>query len=367
MLKKYTKRIIAFAMSLITPMIMHGCSKKDSETQTDQLPNQTYIYNEGEHLLASVDKTENWILGKDGKYGLLAPDGYKIKDYDYDYYCLHDFDSFVFENDVKIMTSNPNNIGNPLEAEEKNSNIYMPGEHVIADVKKDIDYPWGIDGTLTLTAPDGYEILDYDYDKGEIMYWLTTTYVNSSDVVVNDINDYGVPIDKIYKNEKDYYDIGEHKIVKIIRGYDGFLGKTGFRKVDIPSGYKVVDYDYDYNNDDDNIYEFETIVFTNTVPVTKNGNDFGIPLENILTSTTSNVYEPGDHIVVYIERLPEFIPFTGTKLMTCPDGYDLLDYDYDKTFGLSFNVYVYVNNTRVEAQNPIEFGVPVITRTYKNN
>ena len=64
MLKKNTKRIIAFAMSLITPMIMHGCSKKDSETQTDQLPNQTYIYNEGDHLLASVDKTENWIFGK---------------------------------------------------------------------------------------------------------------------------------------------------------------------------------------------------------------------------------------------------------------------------------------------------------------
>ena len=39
-------------------------------------------------------------------------------------------------------------------------------------------------------APDGYDVIDYDYDKNKYYEFETYVYVNNSDVCVDDVNDF---------------------------------------------------------------------------------------------------------------------------------------------------------------------------------
>lgn len=320
------------------------------------------VYEAGTHSLLEVDRNFS-VFGKSGKYGLTAPDGYRISDYDYDKWDDFEFNDYVYVNDEDVRVTNPDKPGTPVNKSEE-SDTYKPGEHVIVDIERSFNPFYGKDDTsFALTAPAGYDILDYDYDKTDIHDFENITYVNNTEITLDDKNEFGTPVDDIVvPSHKDgNYDIGEHKFVVLTRNLNIFWGKNEKKQIIAPPGYRIIDYDYDKTD----TMEFETVTYENIVPVhVDDENTFGVSIDPIEEEVIeNNIYKPGQHVLVHIDRNFEFwYGFNGTRELSAPDGYTLLDYDYDKTDDFEFETYVYVNNVDVLVNDVNDFGEVVNQR-----
>ena len=351
------KRMLALSLAL-QMLLFSGCGK--SVNNSDEGYSEKTI-EAGEHLILNVDNNLNLLIGKDGKWGLTPPRGYVIKDYDYDFYSegSHEYHDYVFVNKEPVVVKNPNNIGTPVDSSSKElsgSGTYNKGEHVIVNVDRSINLLFGKDGeTLELKAPKGYEVVDYDYDKTDSFEFENITYANTSEVEVSDFNDFGKPTEDIEtKSHSDgCYDVGEHKLVTVNRNVNLLWGKNETKRIVSPKGYKVVDYDYDKTDS----FEFETITYENIVPIkTKDNNKFGTPVEE-LSVNYSKELEVGEHVLVKIDRNVELLyGFEGTEELVAPDGYEILDYDYDKNEDFEFETTVYLNNKKVLIDDENTFG-----------
>ena len=329
-----------------------GCGNQNSDegyTPTE--------YAVGEHHLIDVGCSFNMLPGKNGMYGLTAPDGYVVTDYDYDKTDYFQYDDYVYENVVPVTVKNPNNIGTPLEDTKEHDNTYEAGEHVLVDIDRSFNFSIGKDAQVFhLSAPTGYSILDYDYDKTDAFEFENITFVNNQEVKVDDVNQFGKPVESVdEKDTSNTYDVGEDMMVVIHRGFNPLFGKDEMKEVESIPGYKVIDYDYDKTD----FFEFETIVYQNIVPViVSDDREIGEPLEEVKESAYSDgCYETGEHVLVDINRNVNVLTGDdGTKEIISSEGYSVLDYDYDKNDSFEFETFVYVNNQPVEVQNSNDFG-----------
>lgn len=354
---KRKKRLLALSLAL-QMLLFSGCGKNVNNSD-DGFSEKTL--EAGEHLILKVDKDLQFFVGKNEQWGLVAPKGYTIKDYDYDFYSEgnHEFHDYVFVNKEPVKVKNPNNIGTPVNSDSKElsgSGVYKAGEHVIVNVDRSVNLLFGKDGeTKELKAPVGYDVVDYDYDKVDTFEYENITYANTSEVKVDDFNDFGIPIEdiKIKSHSDGYYDIGEHKLVTVNRNVNVLWGKNETKRIVPPKGYKVVDYDYDKTDS----FEFETITYENIVPIkTKKGNEFGTPLVEVSVSYGKEL-DVGEHVLVKIDRNVEVLfGFEGTEELVPLDGYEILDYDYDKNEDFEFETTVYVNNKKVLIDDENTFG-----------
>ncbi len=361
------ENLLLSGVVVFTIIPLSGCVKNNSE--------ESKTYSSGTHQIIEVDRSIDLLWGKDGLYGLSAPDGYKIVDYDYDKIAGFQFEDYLFVNDEEIVTSDPDKIGKPTNEnkDEESANIYKPGEHVITSINRSFNPFLGKENTkFHLSAPAGYKVLDYDYDyssignnKSSVSFdFENITYVNTCDVYADDINKFGSPVNDLSNDRS----IGDNRceayqdmVVVINRDIDLLFGKNGMRQLENVPGYKIVDYDYDKSG----ALSFETIVYQNTVPVSIDRDDeFGTLLEDVTADThDDSVYRSGEHVLVDINReISLLFGYNGSKEATAPDGYTLLDYDYDKNSSFEFETYVYVNNSDVEVQNEDEFGKVIVKR-----
>ena len=356
------KSLLLSGVVCFTVVPMSGCVKNSGEEE--------HVYSPGTHKVISVDRSNDFLWGRDGLYGLKAPDGYKIVDYDYDKITGFEFEDYFFENDEEVVTSDPDKIGKPTSKKDReNNNIYKPGEHVITSINRSYNAFLGKGDTkFHLSVPDGYKILNYDYDHSFLGNSTTfdfenITYVNTCDVEVDDINSFGSPVNKI-SNDKS---IGDNRceayqdvVVVLNRDADLFV-KDGMRHLENVPGYKIIDYDYDKTGG----LSFETIVYQNTVPVSiDKDDDFGTLLESVdLSEHEDSIYKSGEHVLVDIDKnISLLFGYHGSKEGSAPDGYTLLDYDYEKNRVTEFETFVYVNDKEVEVKDEDEFGKVIVKR-----
>lgn len=345
--KGYLFFLIAF---IAVSMALVNCGTKKETTKGD------IKYSKGEHTISSVDRSYELLFGRSsGLYQLKAPLGYEIVDYDYDYTDDNlEFDDYVYKNVVPVTTMFNDFIGTPEDSNYSNlhaDGIYQSGEHVLVDINRSIDLLWGKSDMMNLEAPEGYEVVDYDYDKTDSFAFENIVYKNTVAVKVENENSFGKPIEPIIKNESNNYNVGEQKLVTLTRNLNIWIGKNEKFGLTAPEGYSIVDYDYDKNDS----IEFQTITYTNTVPVIKNGTNFGTPLEKV--ETESDYYKPGSHVIVVIDRSFNILYGKNeTKELIPPKGYTLLDYDYEYGENFQFETYVYVNDESVQTNDINSFG-----------
>ena len=105
----------------------------------------------------------------------------------------------VYKNIVPVVVENENEIGvpvSPVEEDTHSDGIYDEGEHVLVDIDRNLNFLTGYSGTKEVTSPDGYEVLDYDYDKNDDFEFDTIVYSNDERVSVSDSNDFGKVLKK---------------------------------------------------------------------------------------------------------------------------------------------------------------------------
>lgn len=341
-----------FFVAIVTSLVLSlsGCTNSnDGYSETE--------YAKGEHQIVEVVRDFNPFFGRDGLYGLTAPEGYQISDYDYDKTDNFEFHDYVYENVVPVTVLNPDNIGTPVAEVSEDGTLYEAGRHVIVDINRNFSFLFGKgDQVFHLTAPNGYRVLDYDYDKTDSFEFENITYVNDETVEVSDIHSFGSPATALEeRGESSTYDVGEDIMVVIHRGFNPFWGKDEMKEVGQIPGYQVVDYDYDKTDS----LEFETIVYQNTVPVVVEVDDtIGTPVEEISSYDHSDgVYDTNEHVLVDINRDFNFLfGYEGTKQVNAPDGYEVLDYDYDMNDSFEFETTVYINTEPVEVSDSNQFG-----------
>jgi hypothetical protein len=353
---KLIKTLMATTM---TVSLLAGCSNN-----IDPKISEEVICQPGEHKIVQIDRNLYLFLGKNEKMGLTAPNGYYIVDYDYDITDSFEFQDFVYANRVPVTITNPNEYGIPVDPiEERKDNIYQPGEHVIADVQRSMNLWMGKNEMKELVPPVGYKVLDYDYDKTDSFEFQTYLYVNEVPVKVDNINNYGTPVEKVETEELERYEVGQHVVVDIRRNMNLWIGKDELKQITAPAGYKIVDYDYDKTDS----FEFETIVYENIVPVdVQNKNELGTPLVEVLESSDSTYFDVGQHILVEIDRsLNMWIGKNGKERIIDPDGYETIDYDYDKNEDFEFVTRVYSNIVPVTVDSVNNFGTPSDVKVYQ--
>lgn len=367
MLKNLKRRLILTGMISQTVALTACGSNSRISNKDNNINNNEKVYSVGEHMLLGVDRVSS-LVGKSGRYGLTAPDGYVVIDYDYDKTDYFEFNDYVYKNKQEVIVDDFNDFGVPSSNYViDDDGIYEPGSHVIVDIERKINLSFGKnDEKITLTAPEGYDVLDYDYDKTDTFEFENITYVNKDSVYVDNVNDFGTVVGNDVVNNKtsNYFEIGEHKIVEINRNCNPLLGKNEMKQLIAPDGYRIIDYDYDKTD----YFEFETITYENIVPViVDKENDFGIPDNfNLELINENGEYDVGQHVLVKIDRSFDcWIGYNDTRELTSPDGYDLLDYDYDKNDRFEFETYVYVNNEKVSVTDSNDFGTVINNNTSK--
>lgn len=352
--------LIAGTLSLVR------CDSSNSYLNNQKEENNV-TYDTGEHMLLEIKRSKAF-MGKSGRYSFTAPKGYRIIDYDYDFSIggeddpNYHYDDFVYVNTEPVFAVSSNSFGEPTDdtiATNNDDNVVEPYQHVLVNIDKSLTFLGKFNETFTLESPVGYTILDYDYDKTGNFNYENITYTNVVPVKIENKKDFGTPTEVIADKIHDdgYYDIGEHLIVEIKNDVNFWLGKDGLQQIEAPVGYRVVDYDYDKSS----FLEFETITYCNEVPVVAEKDKFGEPIEEVEVNTHEDgIYEAGEHVLVRIDRNLDLLSGdNGTRQLTAPEGYDLLDYDYDKNSAFEFETYVYVNNTKVSVNDENQFGTIV--------
>lgn len=344
---------------LVGGMLVAGCTSSNRAKVPEMVQGEYDTnYDTGAHIVLEVDR-KVVPVSSSMQIGLEAPKGYKIIDFDYDRWNCFDFYDYVYQNDTQVYVSDPNDLGSSTTLEEQKDS-FLPGEHVIASVVKKFALFGQEDITFALNAPSGYKVLDYDYDKTSALEFENITYANEVEVTCSDINEFGKPVEPVpsVSHENGFYDIGEHKIVKIIKQANPWWGKDEMKQIVAPKGYKIVDYDYDKTD----YSEYETITYENIVPVSVSDvNKFGLPTVEIEANQEGiGEYEPYTHVLVRIDRNMHFgFGDNGTKQLLTPDGYELLDYDYDVNDDFEFETYVYINNKRIYLEDTTNFGTVI--------
>ncbi len=323
------RRFLLIGSLSLVPLSLSGCDNTYSENSEE------VVYESGEHKLLEVDRNMELFWGKSGTYELIAPEGYKVVEYDYDYVDDFSYDDYVYVNTEEVIVTSKDEFGAPTIEKEQEDNtsdgyIYRSGEHNLVDINRGVTLFGKLSRKKDLEVPNGYEIIDYDYDVSGNLDFENITYTNITEIKTKDANEFGIPTTELEnKEEKDYYLPGEHKIVEINRNVNLMFGKNGEKTITAPEGYEIIDYDYDKLDST----EYETIIYTNTVKVSKVDNDFGKPLED--------VNDIDEALVVIDGSLNLFIGFDKLKEVEKKEGYDLIDYDYDKNESFEFETYVY--------------------------
>lgn len=314
---------------------------------------------------------------------------------------------------VLLSSCKSNNTNNSEIIKEK-------GMHKIIKIDKKYNPLIGKNGVYELASPDGYKILDYDYDHEDNFDFNNYLYENTCPVKLNDLNTIGTPIKESINNKT---------IAYINRNINLLYGKSDqVIHLKVPDNFKLIDYDYDltknfefenmtfntrldnidsnifnnlYINYDDNIvdtskdimvvinrninllygksgskqvsnidgykiidydydksddFEFETIVYENTCPVRIFNNGIGIPLDKI-NKNESNIYDVGSHVITNINLgINLLYGDSGYKEVKNIDGYELIDYDYDINDSIEYETYTYKNSEKVIVDNPDSFG-----------
>ena len=319
-------------LCIATPLT--ACSKNNSNNNSNNnnddintIQTTNITYEKGKHNLIEV-KRNITFFGKDGTYRLKAPEGYTVLDYDYDYCPSFEYEDYFYTNIDEVSCRDSNFFGTPKNVEEE-KDICDIGEHTIIDINRSLTLFGRFSFNKDLTAPEGYDIVDYDYDASDDLEFENITYRNNKQVKLTYENNFGEVLDKEIKKDKDYYDVGEQYIVKLTRNINLLFGKDETMTITAPEGYEILDYDYDKLEDT----EYETILYRNIVPVTKVENYFGEALEK-----TDYIDEAE---VVIDRRLNMFIGFNKLQQAKEKEGYNVIDYDYDKTEDFEFETYVY--------------------------
>lgn len=344
------KKMISLLMALTLSLgLTSGCSKSEDGELKEYLAH--------EHVISQVNRDGSLFGNKSETFQLEAPLGYKVVDYDYDFSDgLLEFHDYVYENVVPVETTNGDKIGTPVDknykVEQREDGIYNPGEHILVSIDKSLNLLLGKEKLFDLEAPYGYEVMDYDYDKTSSLEFENIVYRNVLPVKVSDVNTFGVPLDNEIKENRNFYDSEEHTIVDLQRNITFWIGKNDQFALEAPSGYVITDYDYDKTD----MSEFQTITYKNIVPVSKEVNNFGTPLET-QEARMDGYYKPGEHVIVKINRsINFFLGKNGTKELIAPEGYEVLDYDYEYGEDFQFETYVYTNKENVYAENKDDFG-----------
>ena len=347
---------LAGSALLLGGILIAGCSSANKTKVPDMLEGASKAnYETGAHMVLDVQR-KVVPISSSKQIGLESPEGYKIVDFDYDRWSGFEFYDYVYQNDQEVYVDDNNTVGVPTKVSQ-DSDVVLPGEHVIAKIDKKFALFGQEDITFALEAPLGYTVLDYDYDKTTALEFENITYTNSVPVTYTNIDEFGNPVDDISLNnhEDGIYGIGEHKIVQIIKKANPWWGKDEMKQIVAPKGYKIVDYDYDKSD----YSEYETITYENIVPViAKDKDTFGEPLEDVKEVQEGiGEYEPYTHVLVRIDRNMHFgIGDNDSRQLLTPDGYELLDYDYDINDDFEFETYVYVNNKRIYLEDTTNFG-----------
>lgn len=326
--KNNLKKAIASGLLVISIAPLTACSNYNEDSDNKQISNITF--DKGKHNLIEVKRSFT-LFGKEGTYRLKAPEGYTVLDYDYDFCSSFEYDDYFYTNIDEVTCSDLDNFGTPRNKEKEND-ICDVGNHTLINIDRSLTLLGKFSFNKDLTAPDGYDIVDYDYDASDSLEFENVTYRNNKKVKLIDENNFGEVIDKEIKKDKNYYDVGEHYIVKSIRNINLLFGKDETKTITAPKGYEILDYDYDKTEDT----EYETVLYRNIVPVTKVENDFGEALEDI------NYIDEAE--VVIDRRLNLLVGFNKLQQAEEKEGYTIIDYDYDKTEDFEFETYVYKKN-----------------------
>lgn len=83
------------------------------------LNNSDNEYEIGQHVIVKINRNVNLGFGFEGTEALIAPDGYKILDYDYDKNEDFEFETYVYVNNKKIKAEDKNNFGKIIDKEKK--------------------------------------------------------------------------------------------------------------------------------------------------------------------------------------------------------------------------------------------------------
>lgn len=344
---------------LVGGVLIAGCSSANRTKVPEINKGESNTnYDIGSHMIIDIDRRVVPI-SESKRFSLSSPEGYKIVDFDYDRWQLFEFYDVVYVNDEEVYVVSPDQLGNPVNPGTDSDSLGV-GEHVIVDIKKQVALFGQDDTSFCLEAPIGYTVLDYDYDKTDAVEFENVTYTNIVPVSCTDIDDFGIPNDDIDINSHPdgVYDVGEHKIVVINKESNPWWGKDEMKQIVAPKGYKIVDYDYDKTD----YSEYETITYENIVPVVaRNKDTFGVPMEDVKDNQSGiGEYEPYTHVLVRIDRNMNFwVGEDGSRQLVAPDGYELLDYDYDINDDFEFETYVYVNNKRIYLEDTTNFGVVI--------
>jgi len=101
-----------------------------------------------------------------------------------------------------------------LGASNKDNNIYdevvcQADEHKIVQIVRNVNLWFGKNEIKQITAPAGYRIVDYDYDKTDGLEFETIVYENIVPVEVKDSNQLGKPLVEVEENENtNMYGVG---------------------------------------------------------------------------------------------------------------------------------------------------------------
>lgn len=159
--KKFKSLALAGLLSLcIIPV--NGCSSKNSNEGYE--PTE---YAEGEHQIVSVEKRFDPFLGKNGTYGLEAPEWYKITDYDYDKTDSFEFVNITYVNNQQVKVNDINQFGEVVDKVEskKQGNTYDVGTDFMVVLNRNFNPFFGKDEMKEVPNIPGYVVVDYDYDK----------------------------------------------------------------------------------------------------------------------------------------------------------------------------------------------------------
>lgn len=307
--------ILAIAMA-ITGSSLTGCGNKNYERQTKINVEQesTRHFDIGEQTI-SVPITDDITRGN---YQHTYYPGYEPVDVDINAYLDMFANGVMVYSNTEEMNLSSNTVdenqnylyldfGKQVDA---NNNEYDThdkikefgvGEHIISilvNIPKDKDYQ---KDQIVLESHEGYKLIGISTTQNKVI----ALYVNTTPVkcvrVNNGYSEFGIPID-LYKQDNNYFDIGEHNILVPITED---VRSNNFQYAYHP-GYEPVG----INIDVDITFILEKskfmggfILYTNTEKVysSSNENDFGKPLghEDKEYDTTDGIKEfgVGEHII----------------------------------------------------------------------
>ena len=131
-LKKHKFKLVNITIAtLLTTTLLSSCKAAEEEYKET-------VYEPGTHQISEVKRSVDLLIGKEGKLGLTAPQGYKVIDYDYDKFQSLEYQDFLYVNEEPVSVTNPNDFGTSLEIINHSENTYLPGQHIIADISRNV-------------------------------------------------------------------------------------------------------------------------------------------------------------------------------------------------------------------------------------